>query len=326
MGIFSSLGSALAVVNPVAAIANPQLYKGGITGGLQAATQGMGSNIGGVTNSFASGAGLLVPNPSTNYNIDPNAFTNSQSGDRQIAIQQAMLANMAKNNQQTPNSIAAPNVSNQADQARQQQLALAQMLQTQAAGGNTGPSLAEMQMQKGSENAIKSQAAALASNRGVNAGLGARLAGQSAAGMQQQNVADTGALRAQEQVAQQQQQLASQNALANVLSGTRTQDLSSSQQNIAAQQNAQQMGLTAQAQANQYNTSQDQLQQDMTKYYQQALLDQAEKDRQAQIARQQMGVQLATGQMNAQNQTNIANANTQSNLISAGGSVLGAFV
>ena len=86
------------------------------------------------------------------------------------------------------------------------------------------------------------------------------------------------------------------------------------------------MGLTAQAQANQYNTSQDQLQQDMTKYYQQALLDQAEKDRQAQIARQQMGVQLATGQMNAQNQTNIANANTQSNLISAGGSVLGAFV
>lgn len=76
-------------------------------------------------------------------------------------------------------------------QAQQGQLSLAQALQGQAAG--TGPNAALGMLQKGSEEAIKRSAGALASQRGINPALAQRLASQQAA-EQGQQAAQAGAI------------------------------------------------------------------------------------------------------------------------------------
>lgn len=238
--------------------------------------------IGGIVGDLAGSLGLTNKPTGINYNIDPNAFINEYSSADRQSLQNALLAQQNKTLQD--------------DQIRQQQLALTQALQDQAAQ-QAGPSIAEMQMQRGAEDAVKQQAAALASNRAVNAGLGARLAGQAGANMQQQNVANTSLLRAQEDA---QRRAEIQNSMvnaANVLSGVRQADITSQ---------GQQQGL----------------QNDMIKYYQQTLLDQAERDRQAQIMQQQLGMSLASGNASLINQQNQANSAMLSKIYQGAGSAL----
>lgn len=77
------------------------------------------------------------------------------------------------------------------DEARKQQAGLAQALQQQYAG--TGPNAAMGAMQRGTEEAIKRSASALASQRGINPALAQRLSSQQAA-QQTQEAAQQGAI------------------------------------------------------------------------------------------------------------------------------------
>lgn len=77
------------------------------------------------------------------------------------------------------------------DEARKQQMGLAQALQQQYAG--TGPNAAMGAMQRGTEEAIKRSASALASQRGINPALAQRLSSQQAA-QQTQEAAQQGAI------------------------------------------------------------------------------------------------------------------------------------
>lgn len=83
------------------------------------------------------------------------------------------------------------------DEARKQQGGLAQMLQQQYAG--TGPNAAVGLLQRGSEEAIKRSAGALASQRGINPALAQRLASQQAAQQTQEAAQQAGILQAQQQ-------------------------------------------------------------------------------------------------------------------------------
>lgn len=103
---------------------------------------------------------------------------------------------------------------------RQGQQDLVSALQAQSSG--QGPSLAQMQLQQGTDQALAAQAAQAASARGVDPALAQRLALQNSANIQQQQAGQSGMLRLQEQ-----QQ--SQNALAQALQGARSQDLNVAQ-------------------------------------------------------------------------------------------------
>lgn len=90
------------------------------------------------------------------------------------------------------------------DPFRAGQLDLVQQLQAQAAGKGI-PSLAEMQMRQASDRSLSNQMGAIASNRGIGAGLAQRLIGNQAADQGQQLAANAAQLRAQEQMNAQQQ-------------------------------------------------------------------------------------------------------------------------
>lgn len=78
-----------------------------------------------------------------------------------------------------------------------QQGQLSQALQAQAAG--YGPSLAQMQLQQATGQNINNAASTIASQKGINPGLGARLIAQNQAAMQQQAAGQSGMTRLAEQ-------------------------------------------------------------------------------------------------------------------------------
>lgn len=82
------------------------------------------------------------------------------------------------------------------EEAKKQQMGLAGALQQQASG--LGTSAAQGMLQRGSEEAIKRSAGALASQRGINPALAQRLASQQAAEQTQQAAQSGAILRAQE--------------------------------------------------------------------------------------------------------------------------------
>lgn len=82
------------------------------------------------------------------------------------------------------------------EENRRQQQSLAGMLQQQYAG--VGPSAAQGLLERGSEEAIKRSAGALASQRGINPALAQRLASQQAAEQTQQAAQQGAILKAQE--------------------------------------------------------------------------------------------------------------------------------
>lgn len=118
---------------------------------------------------------------------------------------------------------------------RGDQQALVSQLQQQAAG--QGPSLASLQMQQNTDNAIKSAMALAASGRSGSAGGRLKMAQDQAAAYQQQGARDSAALRIQEQ-------LAARDQLAGVLGQARGQDIDVSGRELAAMM--QQKGLNDQ--------------------------------------------------------------------------------
>lgn len=118
-----------------------------------------------------------------------------------------------------------------------QQQALINQLQLQATGQG-GPSLAELQMQRGQDQLRQALASQAASQGGVSAGLGARNLARQQAGIGQDLLSQTGMLRAQEQ------QQAQQN-LGALLGQTRGQEQQMAQmgQNLALQY--MQLGMSA---------------------------------------------------------------------------------
>lgn len=132
---------------------------------------------------------------------------------------------------------------------RQKQLQLAQALELQAAG--QGPSVAEDQLRKAQERAIKTQMA-LAASSTANPALAARQAALNIAEAQQVAGAETAALRIQEQKSAQEQ-------LANVAGTARTQDIG-----VASEQAklAQEAALSNQAASNVANIEQAKLTQE----------------------------------------------------------------
>lgn len=152
------------------------------------------------------------------------------------------------------------------EQFRNQEMSLASALQAQAAG--QGPSLAQSQLQQGTDRNIAQALAMQASMRGQTAGQGLRNIAQQTSQLNSQAARDSAALRMQEQMNAQQQ-------LAGVLGQGRSADigLATSQAGLT-----QQAGLANMDAKNQANLQQGQLNQ---------------------------GVQLANVQ--SQNQTNAAN-------------------
>jgi len=102
------------------------------------------------------------------------------------------------------------------DQFRQGQSALATQLMQQAQG--QGPSVAGAQLQAGMDQAMQNQMAALASQRGMNAGLAGRLVAQQGADQQAKLAQQAGLMRLQEQNQAQQQ-------LGQALAQGRAQDI-----------------------------------------------------------------------------------------------------
>lgn len=148
--------------------------------------------------------------------------------------------------------------------ARAQQAQLASALQAQMRG--EGPSLAQMQLQEGTDRGIAQQAGLAASQRGISPTMAARLQGQNVASMTQQAAGDAAQLRAAEQLSAQQQ-------LGNLAGQTRQQDLglmSTGDQTALSQG---QLSMAQQQRANQI----------------------AEQDRASNMARQQLEVQQAIG-------------------------------
>lgn len=102
------------------------------------------------------------------------------------------------------------------DEFRGGQMDFVHALQAQAAG--QGPSVAQNQLQAGLDQNIASQMAMAASQRGTNAGMGARMAAQNLGATNQQAAQQAAGLRAQEQ-------LNAQGLLSQNLAQGRSQDI-----------------------------------------------------------------------------------------------------
>lgn len=123
---------------------------------------------------------------------------------------------------------APPNVyldQTRSNQLRDQQMSLGQALANQANG--IGPSLAQMQLQKGVNSNLAASMAMAASQRGMGRAAALRGLGYQSADIRQQGAQDAAMLRLQEQ-----QQ--AQNTLGQLLAGTRGQDMSEAGANLQA--------------------------------------------------------------------------------------------
>lgn len=119
---------------------------------------------------------------------------------------------------------------NNSNQIYGQQQGLAGMLMQQAQG--QGPNPAQLQYQQNTQQAIQNAAGLMASQRGLNPALAARMAAQTAANMQATAGQNAATLQAQ-------QQLASQNQLQNLYGTMGNQQLSQQNQITGANLGAQ---------------------------------------------------------------------------------------
>jgi len=124
-------------------------------------------------------------------------------------------------------------------QVRADQIGLAQALQAQASG--TGPSVAEAQLQRQNESAIRAQSAIAASARGGNVAMAQRQAAQNIAGLQAEAGAQAAALRIQEQSVARDQ-------LRGVLGDTRQTDAAIASQQAQLGQETGKVNVTLDAQ------------------------------------------------------------------------------
>lgn len=201
-------------------------------------------------------------------------------------------------------------------EARRGQMGLVQALQARAAGRG-GPSVAEMQMNRGLGTAIAAQRSQAASARGVNPGMAQRLASQGIASSTARTNIDAGMLRAQEQ-------MAAEGSLAQALAGVRGQDIGQATAQAQLTQGAnlanagfqQQTGL-----ANQGAELQNRAQMDAAiAQFLSMGMSREEAETAARIKYEELFVQSSTNQANLQQQTAMANqqAQTQQNAATLG--------
>lgn len=177
-----------------------------------------------------------VPKPNTSaYQVDPTAF---EMNERQNNLYGDMNRDRQLLGIRDPFQMQAAQLDPaQQAQVRERQMALADQLRAQSMG--EGPSLARMQMLEATDRGLAQASQMAAGQRGMSAGMRARMMNQMA-GQTQADAARAAAMgRAQEQ-------MNAQNSLASVLAGTRGQDLSMAQQNAALQQGANQANLQSQ--------------------------------------------------------------------------------
>ena len=225
-----------------------------------ASTSGIDKAQQGISGSGARAAGLakaLQSNP-TMYNIvrarDPGAASQValpeqvQAGQIQAGQAEAMMVDPAQIAALERAQAAAIERGDEQG-VRASQMALAQALEAQAAG--TGPSLAEQQLARQNEQAIKQQLALAGSQRGMTPAMAQRQAAMNIGTLAAEQGARAAELRIQEQQAARAQ-------LADVLGQTRGLDV-----NIASQQAQlqQQAALQNAAQFNQQASQQAQLEQ-----------------------------------------------------------------
>jgi hypothetical protein len=206
------------------------------TEGIDTAQKGV-SDVGVAANELGDRGRTLADNPSQ-FNFDapvvgpasqasvgPDLTTGTIRGITQQVtantISPAQIAELQK--------MEAAGISREDIAFREKQMALANSLE-QAAAGN-GPSVANIQLQKANEDAIKAQAAIAASARGGNPILAQRQAAQNVASLQQENAAKSAELKIQEQ-----QQARAQ--LGDVLSQARGQDIGVNTSQAGFQQEA----------------------------------------------------------------------------------------
>lgn len=166
------------------------------------------------------------------YEYDPTAFQNKATPVDQQRIAQAMAT---ANDFTTPAATAqqvtgAALNTDRADEARYQQMQLAQALQ-QRATGLGGPSVAEQQLRQSTDQNNQAALALAMSNPSVNPAMAARNAQIAAAQNAQGAAGQAATLRAGETISAQGQQ-------AGVLSGVAGQDITVAGQNAAMQQQA----------------------------------------------------------------------------------------
>lgn len=221
------------------------------TSGVDTAQQG----ISGAGNRAAGLAKALQANP-TQYNIvranDPGAATQIgmpeqvQAGQIQAGQAEAMMVDPAQIAALERAQAAAIDRGDEQG-VRASQMALAQALEAQAAG--TAPSLAEMQLARQNEQAIKQQLALAGSQRGMTPAMAQRQAAMNIGTLAAEQGARAAELRIQEQQAARAQ-------LADVLGQTRGLDVNLATQQAQFQQQA---GLQNAAQANAQAQAQAQL-------------------------------------------------------------------
>ena len=158
----------------------------------------------------------------TNFvNADYNPATyNANTSDYQAQLANLSESDYAKAIQQAQGGAFAAN--GMSTQTAGQQAALAQALQDQAAG--KGPSLTQMQLQQATQANAAQYAGAIASQRGINPALAARMVGQNAANMNQQ-------MAGQSAIARLQEQMQARAQLGDVLGQQRAQDIGQMQAN-----------------------------------------------------------------------------------------------
>jgi hypothetical protein len=215
--------------------------------------------------------------------VNAEAFAPTQSG-------QALQDNFATGlsslaSRQAPTVNAAMIDPTQQAQFRNQQMALAQMLEAQSMG--QGPSLANQQLKMGTDRNLAQAMAMAGSMRGGNTAAGLRNV-QNQTSMINQQASQQAALQ------RMQEQMSAREQLAGVLSSGRGLDI-----NLASNQ----AGLNQQAAlANQTASLQNQGQMDeMTRFYQGGIMGQQKSDRDAAMELERLRLQreLGMGQINA---------------------------
>lgn len=114
---------------------------------------------------------------------------------------------------------------NVASSTGQQQNDLAKLLIQQGQGYGQVPSLAQQQLQQALQNNAAQSAGAIASQRGLNPALAARMILQNLAGLNQQTAGQAAQLRSQEQLSAQDKQLQAQGLASQLLGSERGGDI-----------------------------------------------------------------------------------------------------
>ena len=187
-----------------------------------------------------------------------------------------------------------------------------------------GPSIAQAQLQQATDANLKQAMALGATQQGMGAGGALRGIQQQQAGIAQQQAADSGMLRLQEQAQ-------AQGLLGNVLGAGRGQDIGLageqaglSQQAGLANMGAQNQFGLAQAQGNlNAQLQQQQMNDQLVQFYLQAGLSLDQAQMQAKLQMEKMKADQATQQAAIQQQAYEGSRKGNTNLLGAAGGVLG---